>query len=79
MLLEEYWHSIVLTIVNPFVMLFLLTSLTSIIEPEISLTRSEVIKRYRALKHGNSKLLQLLCMLQFSSVSKNKNGELFIV
>ncbi len=60
-------------------MLFPLISLTSIIEPEISLTRSEVIKRYRALKRSNSKLLQFLCMLQFSSLTKNEKGELFIV
>lgn len=57
----------------------LLQSLTSIIEPGIALTRSEVLRRYRLVKGCNAKFLQWLAMLQFSQLIKNEEGELFLV
>ena len=57
----------------------LLTSLTTIIEPGISLTRPEVLKRYRLAKGFNARVLQWLTMLQFSLLVKNEKGELFFV
>jgi hypothetical protein len=60
-------------------MFTLLSSLTSIIEPGVYLTRSEVLKRYRLAKDVNAKLLQWLMMLQFSTLVKNEKGELFFV
>jgi hypothetical protein len=41
------------------------------------LSKSEIIKRYRASATANYLLLQLLCMFQFSAVGKDDNGELY--
>jgi hypothetical protein len=60
-------------------MLHLLSSLSRIIEPGISLDRNEVIKRYRALANCKKQILQLLCMTQFIMLVKNDKGELFLV
>lgn len=58
-------------------MLHILSALTRIIEPGITLTRNEVIKRYRAMWGYNKNLLQLLCMTEFTFLGKNEKGELF--
>lgn len=60
-------------------MISLLSALNGIIEPGISLTKTEVIKRYRSIKNFNQKLLQLLQMTQFSTLSKSEKGEIYVV
>ncbi len=58
-------------------MLYLFVSLTRIIEPGITLTRNEVIKRYRAMAGCKKVLLQILCMTQFTLLGKDEKGELY--
>lgn len=60
-------------------MLSFLSALNGIIEPGISLTKTEVIKRYRSFKNFNQKFLQLLQMTQFSTLTKSENGEIYVV
>jgi hypothetical protein len=60
-------------------MLSFLSALNGIIEPGISLTKTEVIKRYRSIKNFNQKLLQLLQMTQFSMLTKSEKGEIYVV
>ncbi len=56
----------------------LLQSLSAIIPPGMTLSRAEVIHRYRMIKGFNIRVLQWLSMLQFSQLVKNEKGELFL-
>lgn len=60
-------------------MLFPIHTLNPIIEPGISLSKNEVLKRYRSLASYNALILRLLLMLPFSFLQKDESGNLFLV
>jgi hypothetical protein len=58
-------------------MLYFISALSKLVEPGITLTRNEVIKRYRAMAGCKKGLLQILCMTQFTLLGKDEKGELY--
>jgi len=66
-------------IIQTLVMLYFISALSKLVEPGITLTRHEVIRRYRQMAGCKKGLLQLLYMTQFTMMGKNEKGELFIV
>lgn len=59
-------------------MLNQLYALGSLIQPGITIARSEAIKRYRALKNCNERILKMICSTQFFEIGKTEKGELFV-
>ncbi len=43
----------------------------------ISLSKGEVIRRYRSQSTVNYYMLQILCMLQFTMMGKDEEGKIF--
>jgi hypothetical protein len=60
-------------------MLQYLHTLRVLMQPGITLQRNEVIKRYRSLKNFNKEVLRMICMTEFSCISRNENGEMMII
>ena len=60
-------------------MLQYLHSLHNLLQPGVQLQRSEVIRRYRAMKGHSKEVLRMLCMTQFFMIAKNEKGEISLL
>lgn len=58
-------------------MFFDLSPFQSLMGNSISLSKGEVIKRYRSLPTANYYVIQLLYMLQFSAMGKDDQGKFY--
>jgi len=57
-------------------MLEFLNQFRALIEPNVYLTRDEVIRRYRSLNQYDKTKLQILLMLQFSFLYRSDTDEI---